>query len=169
MILILTYGGLRKGPHMWMVRLTCFCTVNLTYRHPAVLSDKTEARPVKGKGADIAKWEEDLRKSLANKKAPGTVTLTKQQQALVQAQLEKEAKIRQRVASIKANFERGLNFIRSLVSARVEEFRPYIAPLASLLIDGVLDHGSPLVGESAFDTYLVSHKDQLIVDLGNIS
>ncbi|KAK2463021.1 hypothetical protein APHAL10511_004676 [Amanita phalloides] len=118
-----------------------------------VLSNKAEARQVKGKDTDIAKWEEDLRKSLANKKAPGT--LTKQQQALVQAQLEKEAKIRQHVASIKANFTRGLNVIRSLVSAGVEEFRPYVSSIASLLVSGALGHGSPLVGESAFDTYLL--------------
>ncbi|KAF8627766.1 hypothetical protein AX17_006131 [Amanita inopinata Kibby_2008] len=119
-----------------------------------VLSGKSDARPTKGKDAEIAKWEEDLRRSLASKKAPGAATLTKQQQALVQAQLEKEAKIRQRVVSIKANLDRGLNFVRSLVSASVKEFGSYISPIASLLAGGALRRGSPLVGESAFETYL---------------
>ena len=132
-----------------------------------VLSNKAEARPSKGRNADIAKWEDDVRKSLANKKAPGTVMLTKQQQALVQAQLEKEAKIRQHVASIRADIERGLNFIRSLVSAGIEEFRPYIASLASLLVSGALGQGSVLFGEGAFDTYLVSRQAQKTVDMGH--
>jgi hypothetical protein len=143
----------------WYTIILLFC-IKLANFDFSVLSGKGEARPSKGKDADIARWEDDLRKSLANKKAPGTVTLTKQQQALVQTQLGKEAKIRQRVASIKANLERGLNFIRSLVAAGIEEFRPYIASLASLLLVGALGYGSTLVGESAFDTYLVSSDAQ---------
>ena len=138
-----------------MVRYN-FRPLSVAKTSSSVLSNRAEARPSKGKDADIAKWENDIRKSLANKKAPGTVTLTKQQQALVQAQLEKEAKIRQHVASIKADIERGLNFIRSLVSAGIEEFRPYIASLASLLVAGALGRGSSLFGEGAFDAYLVS-------------
>ncbi len=148
------------------IRCSCFFALSLANFDFSVLSNKGEARPSKGKDADIAKWEEDLRKSLANKKAPGTVTLTKQQRALVQAQLEKEAKIRQRVAAIKGNLERGLNFIRSLVSAGIDEFRPYIASLASLLLAGALGYGSTLVGESAFDTYLVSGHTQTVVGPG---
>lgn len=146
--------------------LLTFFALGLTNFDFPVLSNKGEARPSKGKDADIAKWEADLRKSLASKKAPGTVTLTKQQQALVHAQLEKEAKIRQRVASIKANLERGLNFIQSLVSAGIEEFRPYIASIASLLLVGALGYGSTLVGESAFDTYLVSFHALTVVGPG---
>ena len=86
----------------------------------------------------------------------GAVSLSKQQRALVQSQLEKEAAIRQHVVSVKANFDRGLNFIRSLVSANVEEFRSYNFSLASLLVGGALGRGSPLVGEAAFEAYLVS-------------
>ncbi|PFH47401.1 hypothetical protein AMATHDRAFT_152123 [Amanita thiersii Skay4041] len=119
-----------------------------------VLSTKAEARQTKGKDAEIAKWEEDLRKSLASKKSSSAVTLTKQQQALVQAQLERESAIRNRVVAIKARFDRGMNFIRSLVSASVDEFKPYISSIAALLVAGALGRGTPLVGQSAFDTYL---------------
>jgi len=122
----------------------------------AVLSSKSNPeQPKKGKDYKIAQWEADLRKSLANKKPSLEVTLTKQQQALVQAQLEKEALIRQRVASIKANLERGLNFIGSLIAAGIHEFGSYVSFVATLLLEGALRGGSALVDQKGFETYLV--------------
>ena len=118
-------------------------------------STKGEARPNKGKDYEIAKWEEEIRKSLATKKAT-TVTLSKQQQALVQAQLEKEAKIRQHVQDIRANLTRGLHLVRSIVTAGVEEFHLYMTSVVTLLLDGALSRGSFLIGATAFETYLVS-------------
>ncbi|KAM6503034.1 hypothetical protein JOM56_003011 [Amanita muscaria] len=102
-----------------------------------VLSNKTEARTGKGKGSEIAKWEEEVKKSLANKKASGAVTLTKQQQALVQAQLEKEAAIRQ----------------RSCFSGRGTVSLLYFLNRFTLSRWG-LGRGSRLVGEAAFKTYM---------------
>lgn len=131
----------------------------LNYPPCLVLSSaKDEVRSNKGKDYEIAKWEDELRKSLASKKASASAkgTLTKPQQALVQAQLDKEATIRQYVAGIKANLERGLHFVRSLVAADVSEFRSYISSVASLLLGGALGRGSLLVGQGAFETYLVS-------------
>ncbi|KAK0212097.1 armadillo-type protein [Desarmillaria ectypa] len=104
----------------------------------------------KGKDADIAKWEADLRKSLANKKT-ATPTLTKQQQVLVNAQLEKESVIRHRVESINANLERGLHFVRSLVRASVPQFNAFTSLVVALLLDGA---GSRLVGQLTVDVYL---------------
>lgn len=72
------------------------------------------------------------------------------------AQLEKEAKIRQHVVGVKANLHRGLEFVRSLVASGAGEFRSYITSVATLLLDGALGRGSILVGTSAFNTYLVS-------------
>lgn len=117
-------------------------------------STKGGAQTTKGKDNEIAKWEAELRKSLANKKPSGPVTLTKQQQALVNSQLEKEAKIRQKVAGVRSNLERGLQFVRSLVASGVEDFHSYISSIASLLLEGALGRGSILVGKSAFNTYL---------------
>ncbi|KAF8883249.1 armadillo-type protein [Infundibulicybe gibba] len=117
-------------------------------------SSKDEVRSTKGKDYEIAKWEDDLRKSLANKKASSTVSLTKQQQALVQAQLAKESEIRQRVVEIKISLERGLRFVRSLVAANVDEFQSHISFIAGLLLTDVLSRGSVLVGDEAFNTYL---------------
>ncbi|KZT22524.1 ARM repeat-containing protein [Neolentinus lepideus HHB14362 ss-1] len=120
-----------------------------------VLSNKKEDAPIKkGKGADIAKWEAELRKSLANKKGALSRTMSKQDQALVQAQLEKEAVIRQRVTSIKLHLERGLAFVRSLVSARAEEFRAFISTVASLLLEGAFDKAVLLCGYEPYHTYL---------------
>ncbi|KAF8161530.1 armadillo-type protein [Crassisporium funariophilum] len=116
-------------------------------------SAKGEARPNKGKDYEIAKWEEEIRKSLAAKKST-PVTLSKQQQALVSGQLEKEAKIRQRVQTIRANLTRGLHIVRSIVAAGVDEFYSYMTSIVSLLLEGALSRGSFLVGSIAFETYL---------------
>ena len=118
-------------------------------------STKGEIRFNKGRDYEIAKWEEEIRKSLATKKATA-VTLSKQQQALVQTQLEKEAKIRQHVQSICANLTRGLHLVRSIVTAGVDEFHSYMTSVISLLLDGALSRGSFLVGAIAFETYMVS-------------
>lgn len=110
---------------------------------------------MKGKGAQLAKWDEEVRKSLANKKG-NAPTLTKQQQALIATQLEKERGVRERVIGIKAQVDRGLALVKSVVDASVEEFPPYIAPLTKLMLDGVLKNGKALVGQEAFNIYLVS-------------
>ncbi|RXW23690.1 hypothetical protein EST38_g2167 [Candolleomyces aberdarensis] len=118
-----------------------------------VLSSKTDQRPTKGKEADIAKWEEEVRKSIASKKS-AAASLTKQQQAAVNAQLAKEATIRENIARVKRNLERGLHLIQSIVAAGSEELRFHISNLIQLLLKGPLRGGSFLVGPLAFETYL---------------
>lgn len=118
---------------------------------------------VKGKDAQMAKWDEEVRKSLASKKGIAPA-LTKQQQALANVQLEKEQQTRQRVVAIKAQLERGLSLVKSVVNAGVNEFPPYIAPIIKLLLKGVLKTGKILVGEEGFNAYLVSLlKDSFIL------
>ncbi|KAF9047662.1 armadillo-type protein [Panaeolus papilionaceus] len=118
-----------------------------------VAATQSDNRPNKGKDYEIARWEEEIRKSLAAKKATG-VTLTKQQQALVHAQLEKESKIRQQVNLIASSLTRGLHFVQSIVNANVEEFQLYMSDLVSLMLSGALKRGSFLAGPLAFETYL---------------
>ncbi|THU98405.1 ARM repeat-containing protein [Dendrothele bispora CBS 962.96] len=119
-------------------------------------STKNQRETKKGKDAEIAKWEADVRKTLANKKASagGTVALTKQQQVLVQEQMSKESDVRKRVNLIKASLDRGLQFISSLINASVPEFRVYISSIVTLLLDGALSRGALLAGDIAFETYL---------------
>ena len=128
-------------------------------------STKREARATKGKDADNAKWDEEIRKSIASKKAT-PASLTKQQQAALQAQLEKETKIRETVRRIKSNLDHGLYFIQSLVSADVAEFRFYTSSVVNVLLEGPLVGGAFLVGDLALETYPVSYP-QLVISSGS--
>lgn len=121
-----------------------------------VLSTKqTTTLEKKGKNAEIEKWEAELRTSLAIKKAAASQTLTKQDRALVDAQLKKESEVRRQVYLVQANLRRGLALIRSVVEAGVEEFRSHIALVVGLLLDNAVGNGSSLAGEEVFETYLV--------------
>ncbi|KAG6864935.1 hypothetical protein C0991_006286 [Blastosporella zonata] len=120
-----------------------------------VLASKTEAKvTTKGKDSELAKWDEEIRRNIATKKAAASKSLTKQQQALVNAQLEEEAKVRMRVVDVQNNLRRGLRFVQSLVGSGVEGFRDQISSVAALLLEGALGKGSLLVGQEAFLTYL---------------
>lgn len=126
-------------------------------------SDKSKGENInKGKDHEMAKWDAEVRKSLANKRLTGaasgaTETLTKQQQALVNAQLVEEEKIRARVIAVKAGLLRGLAVVQSLVASGTEEFRGSISEVVVLLLEGVLGCGAGilLAGGEAVETYLV--------------
>ncbi|KAG6835384.1 hypothetical protein H0H93_001976 [Arthromyces matolae] len=121
-----------------------------------VLTSKGETKTtIKGKDAELAKWDEETKQNIASKKAAASKSLTKQQQALVDAQLKQEAKVRQHVVDVQARLFRGLRIVRSLVQSDVEEFRNQISLVASLILKAPLGRGSVLVGEEAFQTYLV--------------
>ncbi|KAF8756754.1 ARM repeat-containing protein [Rhizoctonia solani] len=100
---------------------------------------------------------------LANKKGPvlnnkskdaDIENLSKQEQAQVNAQLEKEDATRSNVQRVKDDMLRGLALIKSLVAAGVPELSVHVASIAKLLLDGALKKGSSLVGGEAFETYL---------------
>ena len=128
----------------------------LTHWPSLVLSNKKVDEPVKkGKGYKDAQWEAEVRKSLANKKTAGPATLSKQEQALVQAQLEKEAAIRAWVNTIKSRLQRGLQLVRSLAAARVE-LHAHISAIIDLLLGGAFNKRAvTLVGFVPFETYMV--------------
>ena len=108
----------------------------------------------KGKGYADAKWEAEVRQKLTSKKTQ--VTLSKQDQALVNEQLRKEAEIRKRVAEIKTKLEHGLELAHSLSSANVEDFRAYAPQIASILRSSTFGEASEaFVGDKAFNTFLV--------------
>jgi hypothetical protein len=82
--------------------------------------------------------------------------LSKQEQSLVQAQVEKEAKIRHRVNEIKANLNRALQTISHLALGKIDDLRLYVSQILNLLLSsGALDKGTLLVGSLAFTTFLV--------------
>jgi hypothetical protein len=120
-----------------------------------VLSNKGNKAQVKGKGADLAKWDAEVRQSLAKKKITTIPTLSKQEQSLVQAQVEKEAKIRSRVNEIKANLDRALQTISHLALGKIDDLRLYVSQILNLLLSsGALDKGALLVGSLGFTTFL---------------
>lgn len=121
---------------------------------PVLALKQPEIIDTKGKDYANAKWEAELRKTLKNKK-PATSILSKQDQLLVREQLRKESVIRQRVSSTKISLEHGLELVRSLASAQVDEFRLYISNLAALLLTGGFGQTSMLIGFKAFDVFLV--------------
>jgi len=124
---------------------------------PVVLSSREgNTQEKKGKDYEITKWEAEIRKSLAGKR-PSIATLTKEEKAAVNAQLEKEALIRKRLSVMKFGLERGLHLVRGLILANVPEFGSYLSSVASLLLEGALRKGTALVGQYGFDTYLVGH------------
>ena len=109
----------------------------------------------KGKEAAIAKWENEVRSSL-KQKATVNATLSKQDQALVDAQLKKEAGTRSLVNSIRNSGKRGLGLIQSIVASNVDQFRPLLSGVMELLITGVIKYASPLLGPDTYQAYLVS-------------
>jgi len=121
-----------------------------------VLSNKSSKAQVKGKGADLAKWDAEVRQSLAKKKSTTVPTLSKQEQSLVQAQIEKETKIRRHVSEIKTNLDRALQIISHLALGKIDDLRLYVSQILNLLLSsGALDKGTLLVGTLAFTTFLV--------------
>ena len=122
----------------------------------SVLANKKGGSTVeKGKDAKIKQWEDELRKSLAQKKA-ATPTLSKQDKALVDAQLEKEEAVRVKLRSTQKNIKDGLSIIKAILASRTEQSERSLHILASLLMRGVVQLGAPLVGAEAILTYLVS-------------
>ncbi|TFY63660.1 hypothetical protein EVJ58_g3122 [Rhodofomes roseus] len=120
-----------------------------------VLSLKKTEEPVKkGKGYKDAQWEAEVRRSLASKKASLSSTLTKQDQALVEAQLEKEKRIRQRVAGVKIKLERGLELVHSVSAAAVSELRSYLSYISDALLRSFTGTAVRLVGHALFERYL---------------
>lgn len=120
-----------------------------------VLSKKLNVSIAKGKEAELRKWEAELRKSLATKKVANVTNLSKEDKALVDAQLAKESEIRSKVNLVKSSVERGLQIIRSIVKANVPEFHAYIPSITTLLLSGAIKHRVALVGDAAFETYVV--------------
>lgn len=110
----------------------------------------------KGKDSELRKWEAELRKSLATKKPANASNLSKQDKALVDAQLAKESQIRSEVTAVNARLERGLRLVQSIVAANPQELHSLISSVISLLIAGAVRRGALFVGSAVFETYVVS-------------
>ena len=117
--------------------------------------------PKKGKDADIARWEAELRQSLASKKskaaaASGATGLSKEAHALVQAQLAKEAVVREYVGVLRARLVRGLAFVQSVVQNGGTSVRGYVRSIAERLLAGAMSRACARLvgGEGPFETFV---------------
>jgi len=109
----------------------------------------------KGKDAELKKWDAETKKALAIKKGPPP--LSKQEKALVDAQLAKEQIVRDKVQSVQHSLRRGLAILRSVLAARVEKLGQHLSLIADCLLSGVLKNGFILVDEEAIFAYLVCY------------
>ncbi|KZV66749.1 ARM repeat-containing protein [Peniophora sp. CONT] len=113
------------------------------------------AATAKGKGAELDKWDAEVRKSLASKKAAGT-KLSKADQAAVDAQVKKEAAVRARVNTLAHRLLVALRTLRALVDARIDGLQSHAPELAALILTGgvLSENGRTLVGDEALEAYL---------------
>jgi hypothetical protein len=101
-----------------------------------------------------AKWEQEVRDSLAKKKTAGTgANLSKQDKALVAAQMAKEAEIRGKIAEIQARLRRGIELVSALVASNAEAVGTRVGEMASLMLESVLGVGSFLLDSRAFEVF----------------
>lgn len=120
-----------------------------------VLASKSQdQRPDKSaKDYDVLKWEEDLRAQLAQKKGQQK-KLTVEQQAKVNAQLAKEANIRETLHNVEVKLRRGIGFIQSLAMGPPTEAELWMNPAVHCLL-GIISAGAALlVGDTAAAAFL---------------
>ncbi|KAL7422316.1 translational activator of GCN4 [Cryptotrichosporon argae] len=103
----------------------------------------------------VEKWEQEVRESLAKKKtAAVSANLSKQDRALVAAQLAKEADVRRHIARLQARLDRGLRLVASLADSSVAAVERHLTDMAQLLLVSAFGFGSFLVDQRAFDVFI---------------
>jgi hypothetical protein len=88
------------------------------------------------KDYDTLKWEEEVRAQLAQKKGE-TKKLSAEDRAKVNAQLAKEASIRDEVAATEQRMRRGVGIIQSLATGPPTEAEQWMGAAADRLIQSV--------------------------------
>lgn len=103
------------------------------------------------------KWEQEVRESLAKKRtATAGVKHSKQDQALINAQLAKESATRQQIRHVQGALNRGIELVSALTKAGNVEVERCVGGMAAALLSSVFAAGSFLVDGRAFDVFSVS-------------
>ncbi|EPE07953.1 translational activator gcn1 [Ophiostoma piceae UAMH 11346] len=114
-----------------------------------VLAKKTSSLPSKSsKDYDVLKWEEELRAQLAAKKG-SQKKLTADETAKVNAQLKKEAGIRERIRLLEARLLRGFGVIRSLATGPPTDATQWMGPAIKALLDAIEAGACSVTGDAA--------------------
>ncbi|KAL2265030.1 hypothetical protein VTJ83DRAFT_7540 [Remersonia thermophila] len=113
-----------------------------------VLAKKQNVVPNKNvKDYDLLKWEEELREQLAQKK--GTQKkLTADEQAKVNAQLKKEAEIRENVRQIAAKLLRGFGVVKALATGPPTDASRWIGAASSATLASINAGATLITGET---------------------
>ena len=124
-----------------------------------VLSTNGQAFAVNKNSADydIMKWEEEMRNQIAQKKGQAK-KLTSEEKSKVDAQLAKEAKIREEVRQLEAKLRRGIGFIHALADGPPTEANLWLGPSIKHLTEVITAGASTLVGNAADEAYLACAK-----------
>ncbi|KAK4642786.1 translational activator of GCN4 [Podospora bellae-mahoneyi] len=132
-----------------------------------VLAKKQNTVPNKNtKDYDTLKWEQELREQLAQKK--GTQKkLTADETAKVNAQLKKEAEVRNSVRQTAAKLIRGFGIVKSLATGPPTDASRWIGAAVKATLD-VIDAGACLITAETGPLALVSCAEQVTNRLGPI-
>src|ERR1700761_5000894 len=109
----------------------------------------------KGKDAEIERWEEEIRTTVAKKRGTTTAKLSKADEALVQSQMEKEKLIRKKVESLKQRVLEGLEVVRSLIATSSKAFRSQISLALGPILACATSWPAELVDGDFFSIYVV--------------
>ena len=120
-----------------------------------VLSAKSQKHIVDKsvKDYDTLKWEEDVRAQLAVKKGQQK-KLSAEEQAKVNAQLAKEAVIREKVLGLEQKIRRGVGMIHGLATGPPSEAEIWMGPSLRALLDVIEAGVGLLIGDTADHVYL---------------
>ncbi|KAI9777656.1 MAG: translational activator of GCN4 [Peltula sp. TS41687] len=129
-------------------------------------TNQKQAPSKSDKDYDTLKWEEELRAQLALKKGRDR-KLTSEEQSKLDAQLAKEAAIRQDLAQVEVKIRRGAGIIQSLALGPPTEAEKWIGPAVSSLLAIVSGGAGLLVGDVASQAYLAC-SEQVTSRLGTL-
>ena len=115
---------------------------------------------------DTLKWEEEIRNQVAQKKGQGK-RLTPDEQGKVNAQLFKEATIREKVHKLEKRLRRGIGVISGLARGPPTDADIWMGPCVRMLLDIVKGGIGNLVGDAA-DQAFVACSNFVSLRLGSL-
>ncbi|CEG70748.1 hypothetical protein RMATCC62417_06588 [Rhizopus microsporus] len=143
---------LMKGIHE-LERNIWKCPPDITFVDVLKKDKKTESRNTNRKNKTDEEWEEELRAELAKKKGL-TQKLTKEEQAAVNAQLKKEAEIRERVQQSYEKISLGLGVVCSIIAGNSSGAEEYLIDIERMLLEAGKGRVGLLVDDMLVNTYL---------------
>lgn len=121
-----------------------------------VLSAKSQDQAVKksAKDYDTLKWEAEVRSQLAAKKGQEARKLSADEKAKVDAQLKKEAVIRQKVLALEKRLRRGIGMVTALANGPPIDAGTWFGVCSKALLDIISVNVALVLGDAAELAYL---------------